>query len=299
MEGKAAERLAKINAQSSKGTITIRSPYTSLVDLLNLRGDDYPSLAELDAYNCCSRYHDFEEIERYNKLYKIKAPLKLVPAGPGDRPCHWKPNSLCVYRETLVAGLRFPFHEFIPRLLADVQINPCQLPPNAWRIILCFMVLCLEQNLPLYVPLFRKIFQFYNSPPKCPGWVYIKLRNNVPPLFNGKSFPENNTGWKELFLYLEWEGGDWGTLFRSSFSRVSDGNARGIKLNLEEKAAFAILTEVDGEAITMSSLLSEDSLRAVGLSPVSERGNSLNLALSLFFCLTYANYSFLSLQCRS
>lgn len=289
MDGKAAARLAMVNTASSKGIITIRSPYTSLVDMLNLRADDYPSLAELDAYNCCSRYHDEEEITRYNKLYKIKSPLKLVPAGPGDRPCHWKPNSLCVFRETLLAGLRFPFHEFIPRLLADVQISPCQLPPNAWRIILCFMVLCLRNKLPLSVALFRKIFQFYNSPPKHPGWVYIKLRAHVPPLFNGKSAPDNNTGWRELFAYLEWDGGDWGTLFRSSFARVSDGSAKGITLNPEEEAAFAILTEADGEAITMPSLLSEDSLRAVGLSPVSERGKFLTHLRFTFAYLTYTN----------
>lgn len=130
MEDKSA-RLAKMNSASSKGTITIRSPYMFLIDMLNERGEDYPSLAKLDAYDCCSTYHDVEEIARYNKLFKIKFPYKLVPAGSGDGPCHWKPNSLCIFRESLIAGLRFPFHDNIPRLLADVQIIPCQLPPNA------------------------------------------------------------------------------------------------------------------------------------------------------------------------
>lgn len=230
MEDKAKARLAKMNSASSKG-ISIRSPYMSLIEMLNERGDDYPSLAELDAYNCCSTYHYSEEIARYNKLFKMKPPYKLVLAEPGDRPCHWKPNPLCVYRESLIAGLRFPFHEFIPRLLADIQISPCQLPPNAWKIILCFMVLCLRQNLPLSFPLFRKIFQVYNSPTKYPGWVYIKLRPKVPSPFNGKSVPDNNTGWKNEFAYLEWDGGDWGTLFRKTFLKVSDGSAKGIILS--------------------------------------------------------------------
>jgi hypothetical protein len=261
----------------------------SLIDMLNERGDEYPSQSDLDAYDCCSIYHDSEEVEKFNKLYKIKSPYKLVLAGPGDRPCHWKPNLLCVFREALVAGLRFPFHDFIPQLLADVQINPCQLPPNAWRIILCFMVLCLQKDLPLSVSVFRRIFQFYNSPATQAGWVYIKLRPKVPPLFNGKSFPENNTGWKSEFLYLEWEGGDWGTLFRRSFSRVSDGSAKGIALTPEEQATFDTLTQADGDSITCRSLLNEESLRAVGLSQVSERGNSLTCLCSLLICLTYSN----------
>ncbi|KAK1387033.1 hypothetical protein POM88_015211 [Heracleum sosnowskyi] len=164
MADRASQRLQKMNSASKRGTpIPIRSKYMSLHDMINERGDEYPSVSALDSYDCSNRFHDVDMIKDYNKMYRVKAPLKLVPAGPGDRSCHWRSNALCIYRDTIVAGLRFPFHEFIPRLLADVQVNPCQLPPNAWRIINYFMVLCLRNNLPLSVPLFRKIFQFKNS----------------------------------------------------------------------------------------------------------------------------------------
>lgn len=71
-------------------------------------------------------------IEKINKVYKLPSDLKLIKAGPGDCSCHWKKEALCVYNDTIFAGIRFPFHPFIPILLADVQINRCQLAPNAW-----------------------------------------------------------------------------------------------------------------------------------------------------------------------
>lgn len=45
-------RLAKINS-SKRGTfIEIRSlSYSSIIDMINLRGDEYPSLSNLDSYN--------------------------------------------------------------------------------------------------------------------------------------------------------------------------------------------------------------------------------------------------------
>ncbi|KAK1380314.1 hypothetical protein POM88_027058 [Heracleum sosnowskyi] len=167
-------------------------------------------------------------------------------------------------------GLIFPFHDFIPKLLADVRINPCQLPPNAWRIIMCFIFLCLKNKFPLSVALFRKIFQFKNSSAITLGWVYINHRPSTPPIFHPKSIPDNNPRWKNEFMYLVWEGGDWGTLFRRSFSRVSDGSPNDIVLNDEEAHAYAEFTK-DDYATTAWTLLDEFQLKSLGLSSVSDK----------------------------
>ncbi|KAK1398372.1 hypothetical protein POM88_008235 [Heracleum sosnowskyi] len=203
-------------------------------------------------------------------MYRIRSPYRLVPVGPGDRSCHWRPDALCIYKDAIIAGLRFPFHEFIPRLLADVGINPCQLPPNAWRIIMCFIVLCLKNKFPLSVALFRRIFQFKNSSAITLGWVYINHRPSTPPIFLPKSIPDNNPKWKNEFMYLVWEGGDWGTLFRSSFDRVSDGSPSDIVLNDEESRAYAELTK-DDYATTAWTLLDEFLLKSLGLSNVHDK----------------------------
>ena len=117
---------------------------------------------------------------------------------------------------------------FIPYLLADLQINPCQLPPNAWRNILCFMFCCLREGFPLSVAVFRKVFQCYNSSSSNCGWVYVKQRPKCKHIFNSASIPDNNQNWRNSFVGLRWENGDWGTLFRSSFGKVSDGSLKSI-----------------------------------------------------------------------
>ena len=189
--------------------------------MINTRGDEYPSLSHLDSYNHSNTFHEEDgRIANFNRLYKLPSHLRIEPALPGDRTCQWEGDTIFIYRGALLGGLRFPFHEFITRLLADVQVNPCQLPPNAWRNILCFMVLCIRKNFPLSVPLFRKIFQFYNCPLTQPGWVLIRQRPKIPHIFDGKSVPENNPKWRDEFVRLVWEGGDWPPFFAGLFARL-------------------------------------------------------------------------------
>lgn len=105
-----------------------------------------------------------------------------------------------------------------------------------------------------------------------PGWVYLNQRPTVPHIVNGLSIPENNLKWKDEFVYLLWEGGDWGTLFRQTFTRVMDGSPDEIQLSPEEQQAYDVLTTDNGTTHAWF-LLKESSLREVGLSPVSEKGN--------------------------
>ena len=65
MADKKAARLSKMNAKSSKrGTpINIHPSYMSIPDLLNERGDEYPSISELDSFDHSNRFHDKKEIK--------------------------------------------------------------------------------------------------------------------------------------------------------------------------------------------------------------------------------------------
>lgn len=107
-----------------------------------------------------------------------------------------------MYMGALVTGLRFPFQEFIPRLLTDFQVNPFQPPPNAWRNILYFMVLFLGIKFPLSLVLLKKIFQFYNSPLSQSGRILIRLRPKIPFILDGLTIPENNLKWRDEFVRL-------------------------------------------------------------------------------------------------
>ncbi|XP_074336556.1 uncharacterized protein LOC141673711 [Apium graveolens] len=270
MADKNSERAAKIASASKRGKdIEIRSSYMSLIDMINTRGDEYPSTAHLDSFNHCNTWHNID-FNKLNARYNVPPPFRLVPVSGGDRTCHWRPDTLFIYTDALNAGLRFPFHPFIPHLLADLQINPCQLPPNAWRNILCFMVCCLREGFPLSVAVFRKVFQCYNSSSNICGWVYVKQRPKSKHIFNSASIPDNNPNWRNSFVGLRWENGDWGTLFRSSFGKVSDGSLKSIHLTPEETIIYNGLTQDDGTT-TSWTLLEEFSLIHVGLSSVSQQ----------------------------
>lgn len=277
MGDRASARLQKMN-QASKRGITIRSSHMSLQDMILERNEIYPSVSDLDSFDQSNTFHEIDKITEYNRMYKVEPPYRLIPAEPGDRSCHWRPDALCIYRGAIVAGVRFPFHPFIPQLLADVGISPCQLPPNSWRVINCFIVLCLKKGFPLSVALFRKIFQFKNSASTHLGWVYISHRASTPPIFHPKSIPDANPKWKREFMYLLWEGGDWGTLFRSTFSKVADGSPNDIVLNEEETHAYNELIK-DNNATMAWELLDEFELKALGLSKVHDKGNFLTLCI--------------------
>ncbi|KAK1351331.1 hypothetical protein POM88_054463 [Heracleum sosnowskyi] len=71
-------------------------------------------------------------------------------------------------------------------------------------------------------------------------------------------------------MYLVWEGGDWGTLFRKSFGRVSDGSPSNIVLNEEELHAYSELIKDNGTTVAWE-LLDEFVLKSVGLSTVHDK----------------------------
>ncbi|KAL8104458.1 hypothetical protein AgCh_028613 [Apium graveolens] len=104
MADKKMTRLAKMNVARKSNEFPIRSRYTSLIDMINTRGDEYPSDAHLDVHDHISALWDPKELEKLSSCFKIKEPFKLVLAGPADRACQWKKDALCVYRDTLRAG---------------------------------------------------------------------------------------------------------------------------------------------------------------------------------------------------
>lgn len=95
MADRAASRLSKMNSAVKKGAvITVHSGYMSLLDMINTRGDEYPSESHLDAYNYGNTFHDVDQIAKFNKLYRIKKSYKVIKVEPGDRSCHWQKDAL-------------------------------------------------------------------------------------------------------------------------------------------------------------------------------------------------------------
>ena len=233
-------------------------------------------------------FKDAKALAVFNRLYRLPPNHKFIFADAADRSCHWRPDSLCVYRDALIGGLRFPIHPFIVKLLADAQVSPCQIAPNAWRAINTFLVICLKKGFQPSVAVFRKIFQFRNSSSSSLGWVFVAQRAGRPHIYDGNSIPENNQKWKSDFLYVHWEGGDWGTLFRKSFGRVSDGSPDHIILSEEDQLAYNELIKDNGQS-HYRTFLDELVMREVGISPVSQKGKPFySLLISSTFVLYLA-----------
>ena len=88
MADKNSERAAKIASASKRGKdIDICSSSMSLIDMINTRGDEYPSTTHLDSFNHCNTWHNID-YDKLNARYNVRPPLRLVPVSGGDRTCH-------------------------------------------------------------------------------------------------------------------------------------------------------------------------------------------------------------------
>lgn len=56
--------------------------------MINLKGDEYSSLSNLDSYNHDRTFHEKDDrIANFNRLYKLPPYLRIELALPGDRTC--------------------------------------------------------------------------------------------------------------------------------------------------------------------------------------------------------------------
>lgn len=177
----------------------------SIKSMLDELSDKFPSSVHLDAFNhsCNLSRPAFKQLK---SKYSYPEGVKVREASPNDRTCNWSPTRLCVYKSALDIGFRFPVHPFIVELLNELKIHPCQLYPNAWGLIVVFILRCHQLGIPLCTTLFRSIFIVKNSPLSRAGWVQINHRAGVDNIVNALSLPDSNHGWQKKFLVLEWEG---------------------------------------------------------------------------------------------
>lgn len=225
-----AEALAKRSkSRTLKGMNKIRSPlyvdrrFDSLLDLLSTMREAFPNSAELDSYNSPCKLKE-SHVRKIRADYSFPDSVKVRLPGVADRTCNWHPEKLCIHKGALEAGLRIPVHPFIIRFLAELQVHPCQLYPNAWRFIIIFMLRCRDLGIPLSTTMFRSIFMVKNSSKLKKGWISFQHRPSVPNIVNSHSFPDSHHYWEREFFILKWDGGDWGQFFVKRFGEVEDSS---------------------------------------------------------------------------
>lgn len=58
---------------------------------------------------------------------------------PNEKACAFAHSEMCFYEASFLCGLCFPIHSFIMELLSRLKIDPGQLVPNTWQIIISCM----------------------------------------------------------------------------------------------------------------------------------------------------------------
>ncbi|OMO62056.1 Transposase (putative), gypsy type [Corchorus capsularis] len=113
----------------------------------------------------CVNCLTLEEINKLRCEYSIPGEYVIdVPAETGRIIEDHGKNKMWVYRDSLVAGLRFPLHPFILELLNHYRLALHQLVPGSWRSIVGFITLCRALSHPALLNVFRKFFSIKKSP---------------------------------------------------------------------------------------------------------------------------------------
>ncbi|GFY88419.1 hypothetical protein Acr_06g0003590 [Actinidia rufa] len=112
-------------------------------------------------------------------------------------------GEVAFYEAAFQAGLRLPIHPTIREILVHYKICPAQLSPNAWRSVICSLVIWRHFKHHMSCDEFRCLYSL--SPLPDSGWFYFKARPDKN-LFRGS--PSNVKGWKTRFFFAsgdEWE----------------------------------------------------------------------------------------------
>lgn len=100
-----------------------------------------------------------DDVSRLSSQYSIPVEFEIRIPGEADRANDPGPGQLCLYEESLKAGLRLPLHPFVVGVLRGFHLAPAQLAPNAWRCIFAMLVAAYEKGINLTPAMFFKMFK--------------------------------------------------------------------------------------------------------------------------------------------
>ncbi|KAJ7971936.1 Bromodomain adjacent to zinc finger domain 1A [Quillaja saponaria] len=97
----------------------------------------------ISAVNTIENVMSDQKFEVVRRRYFEPVGAKIYKVSPyGDRPHQSLPNTLCFYEEYLKAGVRYPFHPFIVKVLNALGICIAQIALNGWGFLITFIGVC-------------------------------------------------------------------------------------------------------------------------------------------------------------
>lgn len=142
-----------------------------------------------------------------------------------------------VYKEFLRAGLHFPLHPVIIKILNLYQVIPVQLVLNSIWIIYSFIILCHDLSIELEISLFY-VFLMIKRYPKAKRWWFIRPHHGQSFI---KSLPSAIHDWKGRFFFLSSDLA-WGFSFVRKEPNLSPNDDK--KMIRADKANFTKLLKI-------------------------------------------------------
>ncbi|KAL2512733.1 Uncharacterized protein Adt_18333 [Abeliophyllum distichum] len=170
--------------RSSSANIQIgRSPSGHVVPLNIPKGYSvYNSESKLD--RLLAKFKIFDD-----HIYRAPHPTERLPGS--------NPFEVAIYKDSMDGGLRFPIHPFFVAIFHEFHLTPSQVAPNAWRLALYFLYMCLLHNIDPSIDLFRCIFKMHRL---ASSDSYIYFSSRIP--FHVPHYRNSNSGWKKRFLFV-------------------------------------------------------------------------------------------------
>ncbi|KAL2460347.1 Uncharacterized protein Adt_43767 [Abeliophyllum distichum] len=122
-------------------------------------------------------------------IYRAPHPTERLPGS--------NPYEVAIYKDSMDGGLRFPIHPFFITIFHEFHLTPSQVAPNAWRLALYFLYMCLLHGIDPSIDLFRCIFEMHRLT-SCDSYIYFSTR--VP--FHVPHYRNSNSGWKKRFFFV-------------------------------------------------------------------------------------------------
>jgi hypothetical protein len=176
------------------------------------------------------------------------------------------PGAVCVYADTLEAGMRVPLHGLFRQALAHFGVAPAQLTPNGWRIMAGFLALCRSAGVPPSLAVFRRFFTLSIVSSKEKGWYFFRSKENSGVRFTGMPTPRSD--WRKRFFFLSsaepWPCPvEWGEPSKASFMEPV--------LTAEENRWADVMLRAHGAAaVDLSTYLCDGNLAADTISTTAQ-----------------------------
>lgn len=114
------------------------------------------------------------ELDNLGATYSFPPGVRLRIPGDGEPILSAHQGEVAFYEAAFLAGLRLPIHPTIREILIHYKICPAQLSPNAWRSVICLLVIWRHFKRHMSCDEFRCLYSL--SPLPDSGWYYFKAR---------------------------------------------------------------------------------------------------------------------------